>query len=62
MAKPKQIKVPGTEPLTSAEMAKRQAAAPLRPIVAQKPCDVGLFSDNAAQVDLIDMLRRSPRG
>src|SRR5262245_30518856 len=43
MAKPKQMEVPGTAPLTSAQMAQRQAAAPLRLTVAQKPCDVGLF-------------------
>ena len=35
------------------ELAKRQAAAPLKPNKPQEPCDVGLFSDDARQLDLI---------
>ncbi len=41
-----------------AELARRQAAAPIKPPVPQKPCDVGLFSDAALQLDIVDMARR----
>lgn len=39
---------------TDAEMAQRGANEPLRPGVAQKPMDEGLFGDTAAQSDLVD--------
>lgn len=29
----------------------------LKPAKPQKPCDVGLFSDDAAQLDLVEMLQ-----
>jgi hypothetical protein len=32
--------------------------APLKPKTWQKPCDHGLFSDQAAQSDLVDLARR----
>lgn len=32
---------------------------PLRPKVPQKPCDVGLFSDEADQLDLCEMFQDS---
>lgn len=35
----------------------RLAYAPLRPTKPQEACDVGLFSDNARQLDLVDVLR-----
>lgn len=41
-----------------AELARRQAAAPLRPSKPQEACDVGLFGDGAAQLDLVDQARR----
>jgi hypothetical protein len=41
-----------------AELARRQAAAPLKPPAPQRPCDVGLFSDESQQLDLVDMARR----
>lgn len=41
-----------------AELAKRKAAAPLKPAKPQAACDVGLFSDDAAQSDLVDMARK----
>lgn len=38
--------------------AQRRADASLRARVPQKPPDVGLFSDDAAQLGLVDMARR----
>ncbi len=48
--------IPGAERARDSALAKRRAAQPLRPAVPQKACDVGLFGDSAAQIDLIDML------
>lgn len=42
-----------------AELLKRRAVAPLKPAKEQKACDVGLFSDDAGQIDLVDMSRRA---
>lgn len=39
------------------EIAKRKTAEPIRPKAPQHPCDLGLFSDSAKQLDLIDVLR-----
>ena len=40
-------------------LAQREAERPLhRRVLEQKPCDIGLFSDAAAQTDLVDMTRR----
>jgi hypothetical protein len=49
-----------TRPLQAdqAEIARRKTAAPLRPKIAQKPLDFGLFSDDASQTDLVDLARR----
>lgn len=38
-----------------AGLARRKAAAPLKPVKPQQACDVGLFSDDAMQSDLVDM-------
>ena len=39
--------------------SKRPAIlAPLRPTVAQQPMDIGIFSDDRLQIDLIDTLRK----
>lgn len=51
---PGQIDIPQTEERAAA-LARLKAAAPLRPSKPQKPCDVGLFSDEADQMDLIEM-------
>jgi hypothetical protein len=51
---PGQLDMPQTE-TRLAELAKAKAAAPMRPAKPQKPCDVGLFSDEADQMDLIEM-------
>jgi len=52
---PGQMDLPETEP-TSAQWLAYKAANTLKPSKPQLPCDVGLFSDNAAQIDLIDMI------
>lgn len=55
-----QATIPGTAPITQRELAERRAALPLKPKADQRPCDVGLFSDEAAQFDLVDMLSVEP--
>lgn len=52
---PGQFQIPLTEE-NLARLAMRQAAAPLKPKEPQKPMDIGLFSDEANQIDLIEML------
>lgn len=52
-----QAVLPGAERVSLAAMAKRRANAPLRPAKPQKPCDVGLFSDEADQLDLVEMFQ-----
>jgi hypothetical protein len=41
-----------------AGLLKRKAAEPLKPKAAQVPCDVGLFSDSADQLDLVEQANR----
>ena len=38
-----------------AETVRRQAIAPLKPAKPQQPCDIGLFSDDANQLDMCEM-------
>jgi len=40
-----------------AGLARRLAAAPLRPRKPQATCDLGLFSDEADQLDLASLVR-----
>lgn len=35
---------------------RRLSWAPLKPKAPQEPCDIGLFSDSAKQIDLMDCL------
>lgn len=51
---PGQLDIPQTEerPLAAAML---RGDMPLKPKTAQKPCDIGLFSDEADQLDLIEM-------
>ena len=42
--------IPGAEKISAAEIAKRKARQPLKPQVAQKPADHGLFSDATTQL------------
>ena len=55
-----QTVLPGAEKIGQGEQAQRKAEAPLKPKVAQKPTDIGLFGDEAAQADLMDMLAKPP--
>lgn len=48
----------GAERIGQGELASRTAQAPLRARAPQAPCDVGLFSDDAQQIDLIDLERQ----
>lgn len=45
----------------AATLAQRRAAAPLKPRKPQEACDIGLFGDSAAQIDLIDLSRKEPK-
>jgi hypothetical protein len=40
------------------EIGRRRANAPLQASKAQQPCDHGLFSDDARQLDICDLLGR----
>jgi hypothetical protein len=52
--KPQQTELPGIAPDIGGTLA-RKVTAPLKPTKPQEPCDVGLFGDNAAQLDLVEM-------
>lgn len=52
---PGQFDLPQTSP-DLAGLARLKAKAPLRPNKPQFACDIGLFSDDANQTDLIEML------
>ena len=52
-----QFVLPGAERVSDAELARRKSAEKLKPKVAQKPTDVGLFGDTSAQLDLVEMAR-----
>lgn len=56
-AAPRQAVIPGAAHDVAGLLA-RKAAAPLKPRVAQAPCDGGLFFDAAAQTDLVDLVNR----
>ncbi len=59
-----QLVLPGAERLSDAELNKRRvqqrAGERLKPKVAQKPADEGLFSDESKQTDLLDVLAKKP--
>ncbi len=63
MKTPQITALPGMTPLgvlnplsaDQATLAQRKALAPLLAAKPQQPCDIGLFSDEAAQIDLLDM-------
>jgi hypothetical protein len=38
-------------------LAERKWQAPTRPAKPQKPCDIGLFSDDHLQLDLVEMFQ-----
>jgi len=53
-----QCVLPGAE-CREAGRAQRAADKPLMARVPQRPCDIGLFSDDAAQADLLDLIGRT---
>jgi hypothetical protein len=50
--------LPGAEKASDAAMARRCPAKPLRASLPQQSCDIGLFSDDAAQSDLLHLIGR----
>ena len=48
----KQAEMPGTAPDVGG-LLRLKAAAPIKPGKPQQPCDHGLFSDEADQLDLV---------
>lgn len=59
---PGQMTLPECEHEPSRLLLQRKAAAPLKATKLQIPCDHGLFSDEASQVDLIEMLQDPVNG
>jgi hypothetical protein len=53
--------LPGTAPDLAGALQKA-ADAPIRPSVAQVACDIGLFSDDASQLDLLEMFQDPTNG
>jgi hypothetical protein len=51
---PGQLELAGCEPSTR-DMLQRRSEAPLRAGKRQSACDIGLFSDAADQLDLVEM-------
>jgi hypothetical protein len=51
-----QLQLDGTHP-DPAGLARRLAASPMRAKKEQERCDFGLFGDDSAQTDLVDMAR-----
>lgn len=49
-----QLVIPGAEQRPSADLAKRRAAEPLKPRVAQKPLEHGLFGEEKNQTELFE--------
>jgi hypothetical protein len=41
--------------------AQRRADAPQRPNAPQRPCDIGLFSGDPAQTDIVDLAHKVTR-
>ena len=52
--------LPGAERAPDTELAQRRADERLKPKVAQRPADFGLFSDESKQTDLVDRARKAP--
>jgi hypothetical protein len=56
-----QTSIPGTGPDVGG-MLQRKADARLQPRKPQQACDIGLFSDDAAQLDLVEMFQQPTNG
>jgi hypothetical protein len=54
----RQSSIPGTA-ADIRGLLRQKAAAPIKPRKAQQPLDIGLFSDDAAQLDLVEMFMDS---
>jgi hypothetical protein len=54
----RQTSLPGTSPNIGG-LLRIKAAAPIKAPLPQRPCDVGLFSDDANQLDLVDLSNRA---
>lgn len=54
-----QFDLPGCEHEPSKLLLQRKADAPLKPGKPQEACDVGMFSDEANQLDLVDVARET---
>jgi hypothetical protein len=52
----RQASLPGTAPDVGG-LLRQKAAAPIKPAKPQQPCDIGLFSDDANQLDLCEMFQ-----
>jgi N12 class adenine-specific DNA methylase len=57
-----QAVLPGAEKESQGKQAQRKAEQPLKPKVAQKPADEGLFGDDKDQRDLLDPNQMGPSG
>lgn len=55
---PGQLDLPDTAERIG-DLLKQKAAAAMRPATPQQPLDVGLFSDDSLQTDLVEMLTYS---
>lgn len=51
--------IPGAERIGQGEQAQRRTDQGLKPKVAQKPADIGLFGDEMDQADLLDRVERA---
>jgi len=54
-----QAVIPGAERAPQASIVQMRANTPMRAKRPQRPCDVGLFSDEADQLDLVEMFMDS---
>lgn len=52
----RQGEMPGTSPDIGG-LLRLKAAAPIKPRKPQARCDIGLFSDEADQLDLVEMFQ-----
>lgn len=53
-----QTVLPGAEKIGDGELAQRKTDTGLKPKVAQKPADIGLFGDEKDQTDLLDRVEK----
>jgi hypothetical protein len=53
----RQLDLPDTAPDIGGTL-QRKADAPLKPKLDQKPCDIGLFGDESAQLDIVDLTHK----